>query len=861
MANFKTSKNILHSKTEYSRYFSAFRGVDFSSDHTEVNDSRFAYAVNMYKDYRSGQGDAVETIPGFRRVLDSLGGKFYGIHVGLGRLIVHAGKNLYCVGKIDKNGEIVMLEATELQLNVIPVIIDGSEKYEYLNESNSISFISNGSLYLLDGTNYLRIFKAYYKDGNITEINSSADENVPESSIYLFSARVRDEAYIPTTHIAIDPAAQYDSVAEDYGKGREHEQKNILQRLYKHTFLADGNVKEFMMKYGILLPASSNYSYYDFSTADNIIFPPEWLGVSVKQYGVLLPWSILVDGEARAPSKYPNAVKNIHSDGRIELVNAPPAPDKNNWNPTTKTFDSIDDKYNFPYAFSKGTAGIEITASRPVESISGIKPVGDAASIIEKCTIATVFDNRIFLSGNPEYPKHIFWSGIVKETGRPDPTYFGILNYDQEGVGDAPVVAMLPVADTLMVLKRDAEGEGSVLFHTASSTGEDVYSRIYPSTQGLYGVGCLGPCINFRDDPIFLSKYGVEAMGQLSVRYERAIEHRSSLIDAKLINCDLRNASIAEWEGYLLVLTEGRIFMADSRQMFTHESGVNQYEWYYLDDIGVYDGQFDEYVYATLPVDITSEEILALTSGVEIHEASRVRGYDGTEEDLIGLTANSTEGDVKSLVTSEGKTAYYRELPERDERGSLTGNTLKYYVEKSGAKTGGTFDPAVMLKVVGGDIFFATEGGALCKFNFDKRDKETGIIPNEYYDFNGRRIFSGIATKMDNCGIPHLTKNTVKRSTVIKTRTFKNSSFKVKVRTNKKTFHQVGRIINGRAVLEDTDFSSFTFSTEDKSLFSINEKEKKWVEKQHFIYSDEFRRPFAIHYLAYRYNVAGQYKE
>ena len=60
MANYKTAKNILSSRTEYSRIYGGFRGVDFSNDHTQVNDSRFAYLVNMYKDYQSGQGEAVE---------------------------------------------------------------------------------------------------------------------------------------------------------------------------------------------------------------------------------------------------------------------------------------------------------------------------------------------------------------------------------------------------------------------------------------------------------------------------------------------------------------------------------------------------------------------------------------------------------------------------------------------------------------------------------------------------------------------------------------------------------------------------------------------------------------------------------
>ena len=60
-------KNLIKSRDEYTRYYGDFRGVDFSSDHTQVHPQRLAYLVNMYKDYRSGEGSSLETIPGFRR--------------------------------------------------------------------------------------------------------------------------------------------------------------------------------------------------------------------------------------------------------------------------------------------------------------------------------------------------------------------------------------------------------------------------------------------------------------------------------------------------------------------------------------------------------------------------------------------------------------------------------------------------------------------------------------------------------------------------------------------------------------------------------------------------------------------------
>ena len=107
--------------TEYSRHYGNFKGVDFSNDHTQVHASRLAYLVNMYKDYKSGQGEALETMAGYRRRADfsqtitvnSSGiatatevtepnREIYGIFYfksklsnGAERVVVHSGKKLY----------------------------------------------------------------------------------------------------------------------------------------------------------------------------------------------------------------------------------------------------------------------------------------------------------------------------------------------------------------------------------------------------------------------------------------------------------------------------------------------------------------------------------------------------------------------------------------------------------------------------------------------------------------------------------------------------------------------------------------------------------------------------------------------
>ncbi len=805
--------SILGQRKDYTRYYGDFRGVDFSSDHTQVNERRLAYLVNMYKDYQSGQGYAIETVPGFRRRFEVEGEKspVYGIHeIKFGndvasRLLVHIGKYLYLwddstkdVGIIkEKNivledkhdkGEsafcidfaeadtvrAVIFGDTELSYTFADkkIAIENSELkknnivtvryYEIktpkiifadMSEAKSSSFIMNNKLFILDGQNYL-----YYDGENLGKVSEHAD------------------CYIPTTYINIIPSG------ENADGGKEFQQRNLLSPYFKNTFYADGENKSFKVK------------------EDKIE------GIeAVKVYGKTYTESTGYTAENGFPE---NAKDNIYGVNGNEVIflTAPKKPEDEN--------------------FPENHAGVEITAKKARD-----------ATEITNCTIAATFDDRVFLAGNPALPNRVYWS--VAD----NPFYFPENSWVSDGVGIAPITGMLAVADTLMVLKSDTQQDGAVYFHTAEATGDDLYPKTYPNTRGLAGIGCLGACTNFLDDPVFVSRLGVEAVGQLSVRYERAIEHRSSLIDAKLLNFGadkLTKASICEWNGYLVLLVDGKIFLADSRQRYTHDIGVMQYEWYYLEDIGVWDGQYLGYRYAK-----------SIDDDIKVLYEDKEYSVELAPEKLRGTLVNApkSDGTKSATIYDNGNGVFY-----------VVENGKAYLCNTYGEMIGGTFHPATVVKTIGDNLFFGTENGVICSFNFDKHN-EFGEIPVTEYTFDGRTIFSGCATKMDNCDIPHLTKSTVKKSTIIKTRSMQISAAKIKVRTNNKPYEQIGRINSTIFSFEDMLFDDFSFITLDQSLFSIKEKEKKWVEKQYYVYSDEYMRPFSLYYVTYRYCVAGRYKE
>ena len=865
MAYSKT-KNLLKSRDVYNRYYGDFRGVDFSSDHTQVIEQRLAYAVNMYKDYQSGQGKALETIAGFRRrIVLPEKAEIFGIHHFqhkaeggeiLTKILIHAGNKLYLWHNYPNTIGVVMKETVTLPgasettsggVHTFNIVLGDSVAEivgVYMPDGEDITLNASFNA----GTHTLTIqrsdlsaedvlYLSYYEGAIKTEDALFAGMNTRKSASFIFNNRlyivdgvnylfydgskvssVLDEAYIPTTYKNIIPSG------ENADAGKEYEHRNLLQPKFKHTFYGDGENKVFYMNENEL---------------DAI--------AEVKVYG-----ETLTAGEGYTVNL---------AEGKIELTEAPAKPaDKN---------------------YPETHAGVEITAEKAYESEQ-----------ITSCTLSAIFDERVFLSGNPDYPNNIYYCGRNNITGRTDPSYFPATNYVADGVGMAAITGMLAVADTLMVLKGDTQQDGSVYFHTAYATGDDLHPKDYPSTRGLAGIGCLGACINFLDDPVFISRLGVEAVGQLSVRYERAIEHRSSLIDAKLVNMELKNASLEEWNGYLIALVDGKIFMADSRQRYSHDTGVMQYEWYYLEDIGIFKNQYLEYRYATRlysefeganvhyctkckkgakqctcgNTDRHIEIPLSLANSVFYHDTGETKDLTGTIANAPGADGAATAEIFDELVnvviddTSYSIGVYYAIHEVYDE---LTGDFVRYEAhlcEGKGNYTGGTFNKACIVKSLENNLFFGTVNGMVCSFNFDMRN-EMGEIPTQYYSFDERTIHCGCATKMDCCGVPHLTKNTVKKSTVVKTKSLQASAAKIKVRTNKKPYNQIARINSSLFSFENMDFSDYSFITTEQSLFSVKEKEKQWVEKQYYIYSDEYLKPFALYYISFRYNIAGRYKE
>lgn len=183
------------------KVYQRFRGLDLSTDETQIDDSRSPKMVNMISD----SGGYPELRLGWRTVHRFAGsGKVNSVHPfvldGVRHMVCHVGtKIMRLLAAGDAAGEVY----TESVL------------LENVRDARSQGFYFGGMLWILTGGEMLRY------NGIVCE-------------------RVDSIAYIPTTTTGRAPT----------GGGKSYEKVNLLSAWRKNTFVADGTSKDFIVDTG-----------------------------------------------------------------------------------------------------------------------------------------------------------------------------------------------------------------------------------------------------------------------------------------------------------------------------------------------------------------------------------------------------------------------------------------------------------------------------------------------------------------------------------------------------------------------------------------------------------------------------------
>ena len=314
-----------------------------------------------------------------------------------------------------------------------------------------------------------------------------------------------------------------------------------------------------------------NYLKYDGKTIGQVVGYIPTTSISRKPAGggtvyqdvnMLSAWrknTFLADGESK--DYYLDAM-DIDGEAPVVLVNG-----------NTMVYGT-----DFDYSPSTGKITFTVAPPKPLTDgqdnviITYKKTVTGYADRINKCTLLQVFDNRVFFSGNQDYPNTVWHSSLN------DPSYCSDLDYYNEGLDLSPVKSMVAGNNALWVFKEPSQANTTVFYHNPVVDSE--YGKIYPSTHSNISTGCIATGINFNDDIAFFSDRGMEAING-DITTEQVVAHRSSMVDSRLLSeSSYKDLILEEWEGYLLVIIDNKVYLADSRAMVVNQNH-NEYEWFY----------------------------------------------------------------------------------------------------------------------------------------------------------------------------------------------------------------------------------------------------------------------------------------
>ena len=981
MSTLKYQANLMNSVSQYNRYLGAggFRGVDVSDDPSKINETRFANAMNMWKDYENQSGIAVETIPGYRKI-KSTGKKINGIF----RYVYHA-------GAADEQKFILVHCGDTLRIYKWEDFINGnietyiSVSYKNVSEAGLIKNVKSNAFQYRD--RFFLLCNGYWE----LLASVSAEDT---TTTYSFSIqKVGGNGYIPKTYIDGEEYEQGNAFSDKvineynnfsvpisenplkfsaplYNRIKQYEFRsatlNFTHETQKSTSFVD---TETGTASPIVLYTGKDYPYYviklkspkackvilqltDAETFDKQVqvgenyelnFTKENEELSVVFSSEMIPtghvgafqYSIeTTDTSETIPIevtlyyldisfnpefvKYQNDIfTDVHWVGDEDPLAADSKEPHSRVSQTgvffsakkkdnivsgfttwyrTKAIVGSQTQYtieNFPAGYSLSIEyGIVPTSFNSVGEytpFSGSHSVS-MSSAINGCTLFDIFDDRIFLTGNPELPNTIFYANR-DNTGYVNPSYFGVLNWFDCGVSNEPIKAMVHNANNLIVMKGNTIQDSVISFYQPWQTQQNIIPKAYIRNDGLPGKGCVGLACNLRDDIVFLSETGLEGIDRQTVNTERAVGHRSSLVDAKLLAEDLSQAMYCEWKDYLVILfPSGNAYMADTRQI-SNVNGYHQYEWYLLNDIVTWTDDGHAYNYASAFPNSEGDTQLCdvngkPNSGEYVTRTINLGGVEQYADFCILYDYSDTRIDssniihVASIEDTNG-TQWLCLLSSFTDIDIDTPHFQKYIVvekqEELINSENTTINHPSFLTEFNGLMLFGTDNGDICVFNTDKRgvrperlkdyytEQEykaqfATTIDAEWYDRCGHAYLSGIETAFDNANVPHLTKNTIKKSCIVEVKLGLTSSFKSQFRTDRDGWSEPSQVAVKNDDFSDNDLFKADFTTNSNATLAVTEKTKKWVVKQYRMYSDKWRTPFGIYGIAYRYSIHGRIK-
>lgn len=221
--------------------------------------------------------------------------------------------------------------------------------------------------------------------------------------------------------------------------------------------------------------------------------------------------------------------------------------------------------------------------------ITAAKTRAGYASRITRCDVAAVYGvqgspDRLFVTGNPDYPNLDFYSQYN------DPTFFGDTWYCQLGQDDASIVGYTVVGNYLAAHKSDGSDGRNVIIRSGSldSNGE----AIFPIVNTTQGEGAVGKhaFATLGSEPLFLTRRGVYAVTNEYLTGEKYSQQRSLYLSSAIQEHGdaLENAAAIVWRDFYILGVGGKAYLLDGLQKdYAKDAPYSnfQYEGYVCNNI------------------------------------------------------------------------------------------------------------------------------------------------------------------------------------------------------------------------------------------------------------------------------------
>ena len=236
---------------------------------------------------------------------------------------------------------------------------------------------------------------------------------------------------------------------------------------------------------------------------------------------------------------------------------------------------------NTDFSVDRQTGTVSFNDPPPVPVVTGednvkitaYRTVSGYASRINKCKIGVLYgvnggNDRLFLTGNPDYINYDWYSESYM------PTYFPDTNYSKLGSDASAIIGYSKINNYLATHKDDFERDQNIIMRGSATVDDKVVFRV---TNALQGCGAIAPYSfgYIANEPLFLTTQGIFAVTAQDVTGDKYSQNRSFYLNGKLLNEQhLEEAYACVYKDMYLLCINNVVYVLDGLQSVVSDKAM-----------------------------------------------------------------------------------------------------------------------------------------------------------------------------------------------------------------------------------------------------------------------------------------------